>query len=77
MGKESSKNPIFVTAATGLAPNQQSQSEKKAASQEAAFFFKRIRGALRSLQPSRNLQTFEIVKRLLAVVALVQRLAGR
>jgi hypothetical protein len=38
MGKESSKNPIFVTAATGLAPNQQSQSEKKAASQEAAFF---------------------------------------
>jgi len=38
MGKESSKDPTFVTAATGLAPNQQSQSEKKAASQEAAFF---------------------------------------
>jgi hypothetical protein len=39
MGKESSKNPTFVTAATGLAPNQQIQSEKKAASQEAAFLF--------------------------------------
>jgi hypothetical protein len=33
------KNPTFVTSVTGLAPNQQSQFEKKAAPQGAAFLF--------------------------------------